>query len=297
MKEVDVLIIGAGPAGIQAAIHASRRKAKVVVVGRTGKSNLEWAKIENLFCILGQASGSEMLKRGKEQAERFGAKFLETDAVSLSKGEGSFSCTVEEGETITSKALIISTGVTRSRRKLLKGEKDFLGRGVSYCADCDAPFYRGKRVVVVGGESAAFAAAQTLAQYASEVIVIDPKGEMKPKRRSELLSQGKVALLDKKPTGIEGGSLVERIRFGDGEALEIEGVFIEQGSRGLLELAMPLGIMPNEKGFIAVDREQRTEVEGVYACGDVTGPPFQVCKAIGEGCVAALSAVDDLRRV
>lgn len=296
MEEADVLIIGAGPAGIQAAIHASRRKARVLVVGRTGKSNLEWAKIENLFCILGQASGSEMLKRGKEQAERFGAKFLETDAVSLSKGDGSFSCTVEEGKTITSKALIISTGVTRSRRKPLRGEKKFLGRGVSYCADCDAPFYREKRVVVVGGESAAFVAAQSLAQYASEVVLIDPRGEMKPERRRELLSMENVTLLDKKPTDIEGETLVERIRFEDGEALDVEGVFIEMGSRGVLELAMPLGIIPDERGFIAVDREQRTEVEGVYACGDVTGPPFQVCKAIGEGCVAALSAVDDLRR-
>ncbi len=293
MWDTEILIIGAGPAGIQAAIHAARRKAKVVVLGKTAKSSLGWAWVENLFCVLGEVSGKELLRKGKEQARKFGATFVEADAVRLGKVDGDFLCELEGGQTVKSKALILSTGIARNKSPI-RGEEEFIGKGVSYCADCDGPLFKGKRVAVIGGESAAYVAAESLMEYASDVFLVDPEGAMSTERRGTLSAKG-VKLQDKVPTGVEGKSTVQRLTFGDGTFLELDGIFIEMGSRGIMELALPIGIIPNEKGFIDVDRSQRTEVEGVFACGDITGPPFQVCKAIGEGCVAGLSAIEHVR--
>ena len=291
--ETDILIIGAGPAGIQAAIHASRRGADTTVVGRIAKSKLGMAWVENLFCVAGEENGMEMLRRSKEQASRFGARFFDGDAVKLESGDGVFRCTLEGGEEISSKALILSTGITRNKSNI-EGEKDFIGRGVSYCADCDGPLFRDKRVAIVGGESAAYAAAESLIEFTPDVIVIDPGKKMDDDRRNTLRRRG-VEFVDLDPAKVEGDTLLERVLFRDGSHIEIDGVFIEMGSRGLLELAMPLGIMPDEKGFIQVDRSMSTGLDGVFACGDITGPPLQVCKAIGEGCVAGLSAVEHIR--
>jgi thioredoxin reductase (NADPH) len=291
--KTDILIIGAGPAGIQAAIHATRRGADTIVVGRVAKSKLGMAWVENLFCVTGEENGMEMLKRSKEQAERFGAFFVDADAISLEGEGGKFLCRLDNGEEISSKALVLSTGITRNKSNI-EGEKDFIGRGVSYCADCDGPLFRDKRVAIVGGESAAYAAAESLLAFASEVYLIDSEGKMDDTKRNTLETSG-VRLIGEKPVKISGEPTVEKLVFEDGSSLDVDGVFIEMGSRGLLELAMPLGIMPDQKGFIRVDRAMNAGMEGVFACGDITGPPLQVCKAIGEGCVAGLSVVEYLR--
>ncbi len=293
MIEADILIIGAGPAGIQAAIHASRRGADTTVVGRIAKSKLGMAWVENLFCVVGEENGMEMLKRSREQAERFGAKFRDTDAIRISKENGAFRCELEDGEQVIARAVILSTGITRNKSSI-EGEKEFIGRGVSYGADCDGPLFRNKKVAIVGGESAASAAAEGLLSYASEVTVVDSQREMDQRRRLHLSRRG-ARFVDKQPTKVEGDQKVERLIFEDDASVEVDGVFIEMGSRGLLELALPLGLVPDERGFIQVDRSMATDVDGVFACGDITGPPLQVCKAIGEGCVAGLSAVDYLR--
>jgi thioredoxin reductase (NADPH) len=146
----------------------------------------------------------------------------------------------------------------------------------------------------VGGESAAYAAAESLLAFASEVYLIDSEGKMDDGKRNALETRG-VRLIGEKPVKVSGEPTVEKLFFEDGSSLDVDGVFIEMGSRGLLELAMPLGIMPDQKGFIGVDRAMNAGVKGVFACGDITGPPLQVCKAIGEGCVAGLSAVEYLR--
>ena len=293
--DTDILIIGAGPAGMQAAIHASRRGAQTTMVGKMANSKLGWAWVENLFCVLGEVSGKELLEKGREQAERFGVRFIETDAVSMERrDDGTLECQLEDGETIRAKALILSTGITRNKSKI-EGERDFIGKGISYCADCDGPLYRQKRVAIVGGESAAFAAAQSLLEFASGVILVDPEGKMDLERREELGERG-VEFVDKEPKKVAGDRFLERLYFEDGSDAKVDGVFIEMGSRGLLELAMPLGVIPDERGFVQVDRSMATDVEGVFACGDITGPPLQVCKAIGEGCVAGLSAVDYVRK-
>lgn len=291
-SEKDILVIGAGPAGIQAAIHASRRKASVTVAGKIAKSSLGWAWVENLFCILGEVSGEEMLKKGKKQAERFGVEFIEADAVNMAKEDG-FVCGLEDGTTIRCKAIVLSTGITRNKSNIDR-EKDFIGRGVSYCSDCDGPLYRGKRVAVIGGESAAYVAVENMTEFAEKVYLIDHENKADETRRRSLSEKG-VEVLDKTPAEIEGEETVEGLRFEDSSKIDVDGIFIEMGSRSVMELALPLGLLPNEKGFLEVDRSQRTEVEGVFACGDITGPPFQVCKAIGEGCVAGLSAVEYAR--
>jgi len=293
--KTDILIIGAGPAGIQAAIHASRRGAETVVVGRIAKSKLGMAWVENLFCVLGEEDGMEMLRRGKEQASRFGVKFTDADAIALDGEGGHFSCRLDNGDEIESVALILSTGITRNKSNI-EGEKDFIGRGISYCADCDGPLFRERGVAIVGGESAAYAAAENLLEFASRVTLVDHEGKMDDEK-VEMLRERGVVVTDLKPTKVTGDSKVKGLLLEDGSSIEVDGIFIEMGSRGLLELAMPLGIYPDEKGFIEVDRAMNTDIDGVFACGDITGPPLQVCKAIGEGCVAGLSAVEYLRKM
>ncbi len=270
LRACDVLIIGAGPAGIQAAIHASRRGARVIVLGRLAKSGLGKAWVENLLCILGQVQGYQLLLAGKKQAEAAGAVFIELDAVRLAKKDDSFECELEDGSKITCLAVILSTGITRERSPI-RSEKRFIGRGISYCTDCDGPLFRGRRVAIVGWESAAVASAESLLSFASRVFLVDPESKMEESSRSRLGKMG-VQFINKKPVDVSGADRVERLILEDGSSIEVDGVFIEMGSRGLLELAMPLGLFPNERGFLEVDRSQRTGVEGVFACGDITGP-------------------------
>lgn len=169
----DVIIVGAGPAGLQAAIHAARRKVSVLVLGRLQKSSAYRVHIEN-YCCIGGITGEHLLKEGRHTAEESGAIFLDEDVTELSQEDGYFVTRIETGRTLKGRSLILAMGV--SRRKLgVKGEKEFLGRGVSYCVDCDANFFKGQPVAMVGCESAAVTGALTLLFYAKEVHLICEK--------------------------------------------------------------------------------------------------------------------------
>ncbi|MBU4345462.1 MAG: FAD-dependent oxidoreductase, partial [Proteobacteria bacterium] len=169
-KTYDVVILGTGPSGLQAAIHAARAKASVLILGRKHKSSLYRAHIEN-YCCLSGISGEELLQQGTRQALDFGAHFLDEDAVKITHKADWFIITTESGDSIKSRALIVAMGVTRNRLGV-PGEKDFLGKGVSYCVDCDANFYKGAKVAIVGNESAAVSGALTLLFYADQVHLV-----------------------------------------------------------------------------------------------------------------------------
>ena len=167
----DVVVIGAGPAGLQAAVHAVRKKATVLVLGRLENSSLHRAHVENYLCVDGVADGGELLKVAAAQATRFGAEIWPEDVLGISQEGELFSVDVSNGRKARCYALIIATGTSRKKLKV-KGEKELAGRGVSYCVDCDANFFRNARVAVVGEESAAADGALTLTKYASEVFLI-----------------------------------------------------------------------------------------------------------------------------
>jgi len=286
--ETDVLIIGSGPAGVQAAIHSSRKKAKTLVVGKAINSSLHGTEIENYFGV--NLDGDALLGEGIGQAKSFGTEFINQNIISSAAEDGGFSFTTDDGTEIKAKAVIIATGV--SRKKLaVPGEKELYGKGVSYCAVCDCNFYKGRRVVLVGNESEAASSAALMTSYASETSWVAWDLTADESIVSKALDAG-VRLYTNKPVSIDGTDKVESITLADGTVIPTDGVFIELGAKSAADIAMDLGVMPEMDDSIKVDAECRTEVPGVYACGDITGKPWQVAKAVGQGCVAGLNAAD-----
>jgi thioredoxin reductase (NADPH) len=287
--ETDILAVGCGPAGLQAAIHAARRKATVLVTGKLSRSALAKAHVENMCGIPGRVDGMAILETGRKQAESFGSRFNDSDVVHLEKAENRFKAGLEDGSEIWARALVFALGTKRSGLKV-PGAEDYVGKGLSYCADCDAMFFRNKTVVVVGDESAAASSALMLCDYAKTTYLLSKELRTTAKMRAKLLASGVQFLEGKGMTGITGDPVVEGITLDDGTSVKTDGVFVELGAKGSIELGALIDLFPEADGHILVDRKMATAVPGVFACGDITGPPFQATKAAGEGCIAGLSA-------
>ncbi len=285
----DVVILGVGPAGLQAAVHAGRRKASVLLLGSARKSSLFTAHIENYFSLF-NISGEEMLKRGTEQARQFGAEILEESVISIAPGEDIFKVTTEGGKAVAAKSIIFATGSKRNTLGV-RGEKDLLGRGVSYCVDCDGHFFRGQDVCVVGNESAAADGALTLMKIAGSVHLVCDRLEAADNLREEVYISGAVIHEGVRVETIHGEDAVEGVSLTNGHRIEVQGVFIELGAKGVLELALNLGVaLDSEMKYIQTNKQQETNVPGIYAAGDICGMPWQMAKAVGEGCVAGMGA-------
>ena len=285
--ETDVLVIGSGPAGIQAAIHASRRKVSVVVAGRPSASAAAGTEMDNYFGT-GLVSGDRLIEEGIRQAESTGAVFSGQNVISSSRDGEAFRFVLEDGTEVVSKAVVIATGI--SRKKLgIPGEKELFGKGVSYCAVCDCNFYKGRRAVIVGNESEAATSAEMMTGYASETSWIAWDVQASPVLVEKAEAAG-VRLYGSKPRAIIGETKVEALELEDGTTIPTDGVFIELGARSAADIAMDLDVMPEMDDTIKVGTDCATEVPGVYACGDVTGKPWQVAKAVGQGCVAGTNA-------
>ena len=292
----DVIILGTGPAGLQAAIHAARKKVSVLVMGKETKSSLFHAHVEN-FCCLFNVSGEDMLDVGRQQEANFGAAMLEEDVLSVASDGSLFNVTTESRQALECKSLIVATGT--ARKKLgVAGEKDYLGKGVSYCVECDANFYKGEDVAVIGGASAAVSGALTLLGYARTVHLICGELEVTAALKNQLEQSAVVVHEKAKVKEIVGQTSVEAISLDDGSKLEVSGVFIELGAKGVMELATHLGVrLDDEMKYIDTNKKMETNIPGVFAAGDICGPPWQMAKAVGEGCVAGIGAATYAKKV
>jgi len=297
VQTYDVVIIGSGPAGIQAAIHAARRKTRVLMLGRIENSALYGAHIENYAFVPGVALGADLLRQGLEQAVRFGAETAAEDMLSIAMADDLFQAKLESGTTIAGRSLIFSMGVSKKELNV-PGEKELLGRGVSYCVDCDANFYRGAVVTVTGDRSAAVDGALTLLDYASKVYLVAEHLNVSAELLGRL-EKSKVERIHSSIKQINGERMVNSLVLGNGQTLVTEGVFIELGSKGVLELATQIGVQLDTESFkhIAVNRQQATNIPGIYAAGDIAGPPYQMAKAVGEGCIAGIEAAIYARKM
>lgn len=286
----DVVILGTGPAGLQAAIHAARAKVTVLVMGREHKSSLYKAHIEN-YCCITKISGEDLLRQGVQQALNSGAHFLHEDVIQTSQEKNWFVVHTESERTIRTRALILAMGITRNRLGV-PGEKEFIGKGVSYCVDCDANFYKDGKVAVVGNESAAVSGALTLLFYARVVHLVAEQLQVSERLEHQIQESDVNVHLGRKVKEIFGHEQVEGLIMDDNRGLKLDGVFIELGAKGAAELAALLGVSLDEKNhrYIVTDKKQQTNITGIFAAGDICGPPWQVAKAVGEGCVAGLSA-------
>jgi thioredoxin reductase (NADPH) len=291
----DVLIIGGGPAGLSAAQYASRSKLRTLVIdkSKTAGALAYTGHIENYPGVPGPVSGKELLDMFRDQATRFGAEFVEAQVVGVNlTGEMKEVFTMEGSH--KGKSVIIATG-SMGRKPGIKGEAEFLGRGVSYCAVCDAAFFKGKVVCVIGGSEEAIKEAGYLTRFAETVYLISPTPQLKVEDHPALGAGNLKILRGHAVTAIEGGDTVEKIRLADAEKKESElamaGVFVYiQGSKPIVDFlygAVPL----TEEECIDANRMMETPISGVFAAGDVRCTEIrQVVTAASDGAIAALSA-------
>jgi thioredoxin reductase (NADPH) len=294
----DVAIIGCGPAGLQAAIHAAGKKTRVIVFGKPRKSSLYKAHVANFCCYEKPVKGKQILGVGRLQAEGFGAEFVEEDIVETKIEDQAFSLVSESGKSFTSHALILSMGIARKELRV-KGEKRLVGRGVSYCVDCDANFFKGMDVAVVGNESAAVTGALTLLSYAKNVTLICRKLVVTDALLDRLKDSQVDVIQDTWVKEVLGENELEGLLLKNEDTLKVDGVFVELGAKGALELAANLGVVFDAETFsyIETNKKQETNLPGIYAAGDITGQPWQIAKAIGEGCVAGMEAAEYVKKL
>ncbi len=297
--DYDVAIIGAGPAGFSAGIYATRSGLTSVLFdrGEGGGRAVLSPRIEN-YAGFDLIPGVELMEKMKQHASRYVTlhQFEEVREV-VSKDEMFIVKTAKQSYEVS--AVILCTG-TEHKTLEIPGEKEFLGRGVSYCATCDGFFFRGKRVAVMGGGSTAIMEALFLKQLGcKEVTLIHRRDQLRAEKiyQNEARERNVQILLNKEAERITGGEVVQAIRLrdvpsGEASAFEVDGVFISVGDTPQNDLAKRLGVRIDEQGYIVVDRQQRTNIEGVYAAGDITGGVRQVVTAVAEGAIAALSSAE-----
>lgn len=294
--EADVVVIGSGPAGLQAAIHAARKKVDVVLIGKLENSSTFGIPVENYFGISGKQSGTDLLMNGVRQAVSFGCEVADMNVISAERNGDRFRVTSESGEVVDAKAVVLATGITRNHLGV-PGEREFgNGKGISYCAACDCNFYKGKTVAVVGGQSEAAISAELMTRYASKVYWIFPRFDADVSLVERAVAAGAEKVADSVKQ-IKGDGRVDAVVLSDGREISVDGVFIELGGKSSADLAMEIGVMPEVDDTIKVDRNCATSVPGVFACGDITGRPWQIGKAVGEGVVAGSAAADYSKKV
>ncbi|HIY05007.1 MAG TPA: NAD(P)/FAD-dependent oxidoreductase [Candidatus Anaerotignum merdipullorum] len=284
---LDVAVIGGGPAALSAALNCRQRNKSVTVFGRSLDSSLLFAaeKVDN-YLGMPDIGGEELLNAFYAHAIKNGVEFREcriTQIVSM----GEYYVINADNEFIQAKAIILATGLSKS--KGIPGEMEYLGKGVSYCATCDGMLYRGKKVAVVAENSEGEAEANFLADICSEVIYV-------PLYHPVMELKDNIQIMDGKPKSVVGEKeKVSALELTE-DTIPCDGIFFAKNS--MPPESLLFGLQTEGKN-IAVNRKMETNLPRVYAAGDCTGAPYQIAKAVGEGLVAALSAVaaiDEMER-
>ena len=283
----SILIIGGGPAGLSAAIYAARANIPTTVLYKDGGALGRTEKIENYFGFVEPLSGPDLLARGRAQAARLGVTLTEAEVTGIEYAEVGFSVK-STGGAFPADAVILATGAPRAVPPI-PGVLKFEGRGVSYCAVCDAFFYRGKPVAVLGQGEYALEETRTLLPVASSVTLLTAGGALQAAVPAGLSVDTRLV------TAVEGPDRVTQVVFESGEPLPVDGVFIAYGTAGSADFARKLGAQL-ENGRIQTDIGMATAVPGLFAAGDCTGGLLQVSKAVSDGAQAAMSAVKFLRK-
>lgn len=289
-KLENVIIIGAGPAGISAALYLARGNMNPLLI-YDGTGALEKAeKIENYYGLSAPLSGSELFETGLSQAKALGVRTVEAQVLGLG-GFDTFEIKTTEG-TFESRSVILATGGKRKAPQI-PGLKEFEGRGVSYCAVCDAFFYRGKDVAVLGNSDFALHEAEELSNTAGSVTIYTDGQEPNFSREPSMeVNTMKIQAIegDGKVSGLRLGEELKATDIESGAFKGAEGVFVALGTAGSGELARQIGAELTEKGNIQVNSSMETTVPGLFAAGDCTGGLLQIAKAVYEGAQAGISA-------
>lgn len=283
-----LLIIGSGPAGVSAALYARRGGAQVTVISKDCGALEKAEKIENYYGLEDPLSGAELAQRGIAGAKRLGVEFLEDEIMELGfqeDGKGFYA--KSEDHVYDGDAIILAAGAARMRPPMA-GLRELEGHGVSYCAVCDAFFYRKKRVAVLGAGAYALHEAQVLLPLASKVLLLT-NGD----QTESPVPEG-IEVYEGKLQSILGENRVEAVKFSNGEEIPIDGIFVAIGTAGSTDLARKMGILVEENS-VKIGEDGSTNIPGVFAAGDCTGGLLQIPKAVYQGAIAGLSALKYLR--
>ena len=281
------IIIGSGPAGISAALYLKRGNIDVTVISK-GIGALEKAeKIENFYGTE-PVSGIELYNRGIESAKKLGIEFISEQVVSLNFDENFKPIVDTEKNSYKADAVLLAMGVSR-RSANIKGLKEFEGKGVSYCAVCDAFFYRNKDVAVLGNGEYALHEASVLAQTSKSVTILSNGLDM------ETDLPENIGYINKKIISVNGENTVQSVTFDDGETLEISGIFVAMGIAGSVDLARKVGVEVSDNK-IAVNENMQTNIPFIFAAGDCIGGVLQVSKAVSDGAMAGLAMINFLKK-
>lgn len=299
MLKYDLIIIGAGPAGLSAGIYAARYNLKTLIVGEIlGGLATEAYKICN-FPTYNEITGMEFAKKLKEQVKALDVEIKMETVVDISKRKSDFLVKSDSKE-YQAKKIILACGTIKRKLEIADEEK-FVGKGISYCATCDGPLFKDKIVGVVGGGNAALTSALLLSEYAKKVYIIyrrkkffrpDPAwiDLVKKNKKINLLFNATVVELT-------GDDFLKKIKLSSRKELKIEGLFVEIGSVPCIDFVKMLKVKLDKNNYIVVDKKQRTNVTGVFAAGDITNPPLkQIITAASQGATAAQSVFEELQK-
>ncbi|RJS81129.1 thioredoxin-disulfide reductase [Candidatus Bathyarchaeota archaeon] len=304
-KEWELVIVGGGAAGLTAGIYGARSGLRTLILEEKvpGGALTETPMIENYPGFPEGISGMELASKLVKQAERMGVEIHELEAVNRLDLNSAEKTVYTDKTAYTASAVILALGSTHKTLDV-PGEEELRGRGVSYCAVCDGAFFRGKRVLVVGGGNSAAVSALYLSNLASEVWLVHRRDRLRAEEAlvRNIRSRGVKILWNTVVKEIKGKHQVESVvlldnKTGKPSELKVDGVFIQVGEKPNSEIARRAGVNVDEEGYIIVDNRQRTNIPGVYAAGDVTTCPVkQIGTAVGQAIIAATEAFGYIRR-
>ena len=285
----DVIIVGAGPAGISASLYTVRRNLRTLIIYKE-KSALEKSnKIENYYGFENGINGEELYKIGIRQAQNIGAEVIKDEVTNIQVDYLNEKGHIFKFETLNNKfeakSVILATGNKKNKPNIKNMDK-YEGKGISYCAICDGFFYRNKNVAVIGNGDYAIAEAKDLQNIAKSITILT-NGRQAPEYRAENIN-----INTKEIDQIEGENKVEEIDFVDNTKMKIDGIFIAQGVAGSTEFAKKIGAKINNDKIV-VDENMETSIKGLFACGDCTGGLYQVSKAVYDGTKAGLAVLNN----
>ena len=305
MESWELIIVGAGAAGLAAGIYGARSGLRTLIIDEklAGGTTADAPLVEN-YPGFPEIGGGELAEKMVLHCRKVGVTFHEVESVTGLDFEGEQKIVTTSRAAYEAKAVIIATG-SHYREIGVKGEKEFRGKGVSYCGVCDGPFFKGKRVLVIGGGNSAATTTLYLSGIAAEVVVTHRRNAFRAEAAlvKDIASKKNVQVFwNTEVREIRGEKLVTNVVLYDNEAgatkeIEVDAVFVQIGESPNSQIAREAGLEVDEHGYIKTDLFQRTSVAGVYAAGDVTNHPVkQIGTAVGQGITAALEAYAFIRR-
>ncbi len=283
----DVIILGAGPAGVSASLYCKRANKNVLIIYNDSSELLKAQKIDNYYGFENGISGKDLYETGIKQSQNLGVEIIKQEVIKIEMENGYFNV-ITEKNSYKSKSVIIAMGSKKNTLKI-QGVQEFEGKGISYCAICDGFFYKNKNVAVIGSGNYAISETNDLINIANKITILT-NGEKAPEFRAD-----NVEIVTKNIKQISGENRVQEIEFDDNSFLKTDGIFIAQGTAGAADFAKKLGIM-SQNNIIIVNENMETNIKGIFACGDCTGGLLQVSKAVYEGTKAGLAVIEYLKK-